>query len=550
MRITKLELKNFKRFTDLRIEHIPPQAKLVLLIGSNGSGKSSVFDAFQYLNSIKDGKSRDVQSNYFRKNIDAITEALVFFDDGSKVGTNGKANFSTQSFHTSSPFYGRTSFRQLSRLTKTSLGNIGSIQSDFDRPDFFIDRDNRFENDIDHITGNILKEVFQLQNPAQVISEKYINPINRALENIFGHANGTKLSLVEIIPPLEGKVAQVIFKKGTSTIHYDLLSAGEKEVFNVISNLMSRRDLFQETIYFFDEMDLHLNTKIQYNLLKEITENWIPEKSQLWTASHSLGFIEYAKHADQAIIIDFDDYDFDQPKVLTPEAKDNPDIYEIAVGKEFLSSLFRSMDVYFVENKDQDYYAVAGIDKAVFVAEKDRNSVFHKVRSGTFKGIVDRDYLSDEDIELIKAQYPNLFVLPYYSIENLLYHPANLADYYKGKNQSFDKGQYIDDLRTAKDEVVERLAYTLATKRLEYPYFGEPEFLAKPLQNRFKNKQENFDQAEFIGSSLKSSNFEDFYKNLPMKSYCTHLQQRQNIPKSDLAKTKWFHKTMSTLLQK
>ena len=50
MRITKVELKNFKRFTDLTIDGIPADTKLVLLIGANGSGKSSVFDAFESLN--------------------------------------------------------------------------------------------------------------------------------------------------------------------------------------------------------------------------------------------------------------------------------------------------------------------------------------------------------------------------------------------------------------------------------------------------------------------------------------------------------------------
>jgi AAA15 family ATPase/GTPase len=49
MRITNLKIENFKRFTDLSIEQIPESAKLVLLVGSNGSGKSSVFDAFDWL---------------------------------------------------------------------------------------------------------------------------------------------------------------------------------------------------------------------------------------------------------------------------------------------------------------------------------------------------------------------------------------------------------------------------------------------------------------------------------------------------------------------
>ena len=51
MFIRKLELKNFKRFTDLTIdlsgENTAP--KLVLMIGANGSGKSSVFDVFEWL---------------------------------------------------------------------------------------------------------------------------------------------------------------------------------------------------------------------------------------------------------------------------------------------------------------------------------------------------------------------------------------------------------------------------------------------------------------------------------------------------------------------
>lgn len=52
MKITSLYLKNFKRFSELSIQRIPPEAKLVLLIGANGSGKSSIFDAFECLNSF------------------------------------------------------------------------------------------------------------------------------------------------------------------------------------------------------------------------------------------------------------------------------------------------------------------------------------------------------------------------------------------------------------------------------------------------------------------------------------------------------------------
>jgi len=68
------------------------------------------------------------------------------------------------------------------------------------------------------------------------------------------------------------------------------------------------------------------------------------------------------------------------------------------------------------------------------------------------------------------------------------------------------------------------------------------------LQHRFKNKRENETQSAIVASYLNSNEFDMYYKSLPMKSYCTHLLQRQHIPKSDLAKTKWFKIKMEELL--
>ena len=47
MKIKSIKLKDFKRFTDLTIEGLPETAKLVVMIGPNGCGKSSVFDALK-----------------------------------------------------------------------------------------------------------------------------------------------------------------------------------------------------------------------------------------------------------------------------------------------------------------------------------------------------------------------------------------------------------------------------------------------------------------------------------------------------------------------
>jgi AAA15 family ATPase/GTPase len=73
MRITALQLQNFKRFTDLQIQNIPAEAKLVLLIGANGSGKSSVFDAFEWFKINKTPNKAPINGEiegYYKKRSD------------------------------------------------------------------------------------------------------------------------------------------------------------------------------------------------------------------------------------------------------------------------------------------------------------------------------------------------------------------------------------------------------------------------------------------------------------------------------------------------
>jgi predicted ATP-binding protein involved in virulence len=573
MKISSIHLANFKRFNDLEIKNISNKTKLVLLIGSNGSGKSCLFDAFSFADSeMKRERMEETDfKKYFKKDASQNTHVKIMFGNQGiefsdnlyqsklkklnhpqtlKLSANQRLKMNFNQITLFDMFYGRTSFRQIARLTRTSLGQGQPIDfQDADRPKFFIDRDCRFENDIEKMTELILRDLFTIRESGEVIYQKYVYPINVSLQRIFGEQNGTRLELIEIIPPLEGKTAQITFRKGNSTFHYDYLSAGEKEVFNLIFNLMSRTHLYQDTIYYLDEMDLHLNTRLQYNLLQEIVEHWIPINCQLWTASHSLGFIEYASQSETAAIIDFDNYNFDHPRVLTPVPKENPNIYEIAVGKDFLPSLLKYLNIYFVENKDRDYYAAIGLAETIFVSANNRNSVFHKARTSDMKGVVDRYFLTDEDIQLIENEYLNLKILPYYSIENYLYHPDNLQEYYDKKGKIYDKNNYIEQLIVAKNQIKDAIVLQIVSSRGTYPYFGEPIFNKNPvLQNRFKIKEENYAQSAEIQKYLNSNDLELFYKSFQIKIYATQVLQRQNVAKTDLAKTNWFKMQMEKIL--
>ena len=557
MKIKSLQLKNFKRFTDLTLRDIPDNAKLVLLIGSNGSGKSSVFDGFEYINKkIKSDKilkklSNDEVNKYYAKNKNDFFEITFLADNSNTIqstGSNGGVLVQTKN-----SFYGRSAVRYVAKLERTVIGTQIKIAADSDRPAFYIDRDDRFENDIDLLLSEIVKKVFgDLNNRTKgKIDEvkRFMDSLNMALKNIFTSTNFTQLQLINFETPSDGHPAQLLFNKGEVEINYDLLSSGEKEIINLLINLYTRKDYFNNTIYFFDEIDSHLNTKLQYNLLKEITENWIPENCQLWTASHSLGFIQYAKEKDFASIFDFDDLNFDHSQILIPIPKDNPDLYEIAINKELLPSLFKDYNIFFVENKDKNYYSALNIPYVLFVQSSNKKSVYHKTKNGEFNGIIDRDFLTENDIEEIEKQYKKLKILELYSIENYLYHPDNLEEYYKNISTKFDKATYIKSIFEEKEKAKSKIFRSLALTRTSYSFFEEPEHNNSNNQKRFKNDKQNLLEVAEIENYLNSENFEQYFKVFPMKDYATQLKERQNISPSELAKTNWFKTQIENIIK-
>jgi len=534
MRIKNLSLINFKRFTELSIEEIPENSKLVLLIGANGSGKSSVFDAFTLINTRLKGENPSLEEfwTYFNKE----TKERLQVDLDTEIGrySLGEEGSNNDAGLTGYSFYGRTSFRQVSRLTRTMLGQGGNISltDDSDRPKYFIDKDNRFENDIEKITETILKDIFRSKDSNEQVRERYIQPINNALFNIFGLENGSRLELIEIIPPLEGKIAQITFRKGVSEIHYNLLSAGEKEAVNILFNLLTRSQYFSDTVYYFDEMDLHLNTKLQYNLLKEITLNWIPDNCQLWTASHSLGFIEFANDYEQGCIIDFDEKDFDRPQVLKPTPKNNFETFEIAVSKDFLDRAIQGRRIIFSENMDTVLYNDLRLSETFFFKANDKRDVFFKARDLGHYGLIDRDYLTDQEVREIQDGYPFLKILPYYSIENLLYHPENLDEFFRSRKLPFYKAEYISQVIDEKNRVRDDLLLGIRQARDGYPFYKENEKIQ--LKKVFQTNDKS------VAAQLKSDDFETFFKVFPAKDYGGDIRARQNLRKQDLAKTEWF----------
>ncbi len=533
MFITHLQPSNFKRFTDLTIDltSLGQRPKLVLLIGSNGSGKSSIFDAFETMAALSKNGAAEEVAYYHKSALFPDFDITIRLSNGTIYRRAGDASNPNNHNLPKTAFYGRSSLRQISSLTRTALGQVQvDFKSDSDRPRKYIDRDERFENDIEKITEQILREVFRTNSQTADIKKRFINPINQAFTRIFGQNEATTPRLTVLNPPLEGKVADILFRKGEAEIHYNLLSSGEKEVFNLLINLLSRRGLYQDTVYFFDEIDLHLNTRLQYNLLKEITEHWIPDGCQFWTASHSLGFIDYANDAEHAAIIDFDDLDFDAPQVLLPQPKNRLEVYEIAVPQETLLKLFRDKRIFICENRNDQYYNLLGLEDTLFVGVHNSNAVFIKVkREPGYYGVRDRDFLTDGEIATIESRFPNYRVLRYYAFENYLYHPNNLVEL---NLPGYDKDAYTAEIRRQKNEqLIDYIIPNIQKSRDNYEELKEAGVKERDILT--------------ITRSLQSDDFETFYPFYDMKSrFNKKLIEPLNIAQDRLVRTEWFRESM------
>jgi hypothetical protein len=246
-----------------------------------------------------------------------------------------------------------------------------------------------------------------------------------------------------------------------------------------------------------------------------------------------LGFIDYARDLAQAVIIDLDNLDFDQPQQLSPSPKRPYEVFEIAVPQEFLSKVVAGKTIIFAENTDTPIYNSLEIENVIFFTAVDKKDVFHKAKNyPNYWGLIDRDFLTDEEVQTICQEYPRILILDYYSIENYWYHPENLAEYFQSQSRSFDKDEYIDQLRRCKEAFQTRIALGIKGARDGYPFFQENE--QAELKKQFR------DNAEAILTLLESPAVETFYKVFPAKYYCRNLASRQNLNKQQLSRTNWF----------
>ncbi|QFY42558.1 ATP-binding protein [Candidatus Methylospira mobilis] len=553
MHIIRLSLQNFKRFTDLTIQNIPSQAKLVLLIGANGSGKSCVFDAFNWIAPGNASRWHGQQeSAYFKK--EEASDTGVMIESSSNETFERSDN--TLSQNAAGKFYGRSSLRIVPHL-KPANHPGDAIENDQDAPRFYIEQDERFFIDVQQFTANINKaaraplfKANSLLNQTELLEQihqiqaQYIAPLNASLARIFGETEQTSIRLENYEDAEPGQPIKLNFRKGGYSINFDLLSHGEKQVVILLLNFAVRKNQLRDKILYIDEMDAHMNTRLQFDLLQEIVEHWIPDDSQLWTASHALGFIDYARKSAHAAIIDFDSLDFDEAQTIEPVEKINPQLYEIAVSSELLGELANNRQLIFVENNDINYYKPAlATTRRLLLPARDKTTAYFTAQALAQYCLIDRDYLSDDERNELLSTYSWLRLLNYYSVENYLYHPENVSELTACHDKAFDRFAYETAWRTAKNRDKAKLLNKLDGIRKGYPFFKEPG------NEKLRKTYEGWQSHQKVADMLDSDDFETFFKVYPAKDHGGDARGLAGFGKDKLASTQWFQQQIRALIE-
>ena len=269
MKIKSIQMKNFRRFTNLTIEGLPKKVRLVVMIGPNGSGKTSVFDALLKVKNAKGELYSTVPNDYYVKfgtpkedyrdpEIKFHREAEMTDEDWRKAVhmrssyRNDLIDSTSEVFTQAQPLTSESRFLRLSQNDQSVASNYSRILN------LLLEHSSAKERRGEKV-GDIQDEIY-----GELIT---------AIDELF---KDPQLTLAGLGSPKDMKIFQ--FDKGTSHgFTYHNLSGGEKAALDLILDIIVAKAEYNDTVFCIDEPEAHIHTKLQGPLLKQLYK-LIPKK--------------------------------------------------------------------------------------------------------------------------------------------------------------------------------------------------------------------------------------------------------------------------------
>jgi predicted ATPase len=301
MKIKSITINGFRRFHALSVPDVPP-ARLVIMAGPNGSGKSSLFDAFSVWN----------QAHYFGISWDTRYHGrdleVTNWSNQVQIEMDGPTNKKS--------IYLRSAYRNDPEFEIRNLQRMADPSENL-RIRRMIEQDGAVSQNYQRLAADAFEDAFDREDETKTLREfreGAVGEIGAAVRRLF-----PDLDLNTLGNPLSEGTFR--FTKGTiKGFSYKNLSGGEKAAFDLLLDMLVKRRIFNDTVFGIDEPEAHMNTRLQGALLGELYD-LIPEGSQMWVATHSIGMMRkarqlYRANPGEVIFLDFEGHNFDQPVVL------------------------------------------------------------------------------------------------------------------------------------------------------------------------------------------------------------------------------------------
>lgn len=306
MRIQSLRLKNgYKRFHDLTIDLGATPARIVVLVGPNGCGKSSVLDGMMYHQQAHQavGSVRANDDSYHRmdpaRNVTFKDIEINFFGRGKFNDarmSREKLGKSNTVFSFRSPYRYNTyvKVQEIRAMTPIKENNYGAGYAGA--------LDSKMEENYRRLQGMVNRYTQDNDVKPSEARSKIIGELNQSIKRCLD------LEIVDV-GDVESGSGTLYFVKNDhpNKFEFNVLSSGEKEVIDILLDLYLRKTDFDDSVFLMDEPELHINTAIQGRLLKEI-DALVGDDCQIWLTTHSIGFLRtlQSEMRNKCQIIQFD----------------------------------------------------------------------------------------------------------------------------------------------------------------------------------------------------------------------------------------------------